>query len=66
MNKQITIWISAFMIMIVTCGAIAFAFTDIMSDRLFGTKRTVFVCVLGLYSVYRGFRLRQTIKSNDN
>jgi hypothetical protein len=49
--------------MLVTCGAIAFAFTDVMSDRLTGTKRSVFVVTLGLYSVYRGFRLRQTLKS---
>lgn len=66
MNKQVTIWFSAVMIMLVTCGAIAFAFTDVMSDRLFGTKRTVFVCVLGFYSVYRGFRLKQMLKNKDN
>ncbi|MGE0568993.1 MAG: hypothetical protein AB7O73_13715 [Bacteroidia bacterium] len=62
MNKQVTIWFSAIVIMLVTCGAIAFAFTDVMSDRLNGTKRSIFVVTLGLYSVYRGFRLRQALK----
>lgn len=62
MNKQVTIWFSAVIIMLVTCAAIAFAFTDVLSDRLFGTKRTVFVFVLGFYSLYRGYRLRMLLK----
>ncbi len=62
MNKQVTIWFSAVMIMLVTCAAIAFAFTDIWSDRLFGTKRNVFVFVLGFYSLYRAYRLKMLLK----
>jgi hypothetical protein len=65
MNKQLSIWLSAFMIMMVTCMAILFAFTDVMSDRLFGSKRTIFIFVLAAYSIYRGFRLRMLMKQKD-
>jgi len=62
MNKQVHIWLSAFIIVIVAMAAIGFAFTDFMSDRLYGNKRSVFVIVLGLYSVYRAYRLRVMLK----
>jgi len=66
MNKQVVIWFSAVMIMLVTCGAILFAFTDVMSDRLYGNKRATFVFVLGAYSIYRAFRLKQILKKKED
>ncbi len=45
------------MIIVVLGGAIAIAFTDVFSDRLFGLKRVFFVFMLIAYAVYRGFRL---------
>lgn len=65
MQKQLNIWLSAFMIMIVTCMAILFAFTDVMNDRLYGNKRIIFIFVLAAYSLYRGFRLRLLLKQKD-
>lgn len=62
MNKQIAIWMSAFMIVAVTCMALLFAFTDVMSDRLSGNKRIIFIFVLAAYSLYRAFRLKQLFK----
>jgi hypothetical protein len=59
---MIAIWFSAVMIVLVTCGAFLFAFTDVMSDRLSGNKRTLFVCILGAYSVYRALRLKSQLK----
>ena len=62
----VTNWFGIIMILIVTCGAVAIAFTDFMSDRLYGTKRVVFIFILLAYALYRGIRLYQTIKySND-
>jgi hypothetical protein len=62
MNKQVAIWMSAFMIVAVTCMALLFAFTDVMSDRLNGNKRIIFIFVLAAYSLYRAYRLKQLFK----
>jgi len=66
MNKQVAIWFSAVMILLVTCGAFVFAFTDVMSDRLYGSKRTLFIFVLAAYSIYRAVRLKFLLKKNIN
>ncbi|MEO6304975.1 MAG: hypothetical protein ABIP51_17570 [Bacteroidia bacterium] len=60
--NSVTVWSGAFMIIIVLAGAIAFAFTDLMSDKLYGGKRTGFIIMLFAYAIYRGFRLYQTVK----
>ena len=66
MNKQLAIWMSAFMIVAVTCMALLFAFTDVMSDRLNGNKRIIFIFVLAAYSLYRAFRLKQLFKEPNS
>lgn len=62
MNKQISIWFSAVMIVLVTCGAFLFAFTDVMSDSLSGNKRLILIFVFAAYSIYRAFRLKMLLK----
>lgn len=52
------------MVVVVLSGAIAFGFTDFMEDRLFGTKRTIFIFILLAYGVYRIIRLRQAFKQS--
>ncbi len=64
--NSISVWFSLLMIILVITGAFAFAFTDFMDDRLFGTKRIFFVCLLFLYAIYRVFRLYQLNKSNQD
>ena len=54
----------AVMVLVVLSGAIAFTFTDVMSDRLFGPKRTLFIVILFAYAAYRSFRLYQVLKSS--
>lgn len=66
MNKQITIWFSAVMIVLVTCGAFVFAFTDVMSDRLSGNKRLGLIFVFAAYSLYRAFRLKMLLKKKED
>jgi hypothetical protein len=66
MNKQVTIWFSAVMIVLVTCGAFLFAFTDVMSDRLYGNKRIVLIFVFAAYSLYRAFRLKMLLKRKED
>jgi hypothetical protein len=62
----VSLWFGIIMITLVTAGAIAIAFTDFMSDRLYGTKRVVFVIMLLAYVVYRGFRIYQVMKYSKN
>lgn len=64
--NSISTWFGMIMILIVTAGAIAFAFTDFMDDRLYGTKRLFFVLLLLAYAVYRVFRLRQMLKQGSD
>jgi Na+/alanine symporter len=59
-------WISAFMIVMVTCMALLFAFTDVMADRLYGNKRLIFIFVMAAYSIYRAFRLKQLFKESKS
>lgn len=52
------------MVVVVLGGAVAFTFTDFMEDRLFGTKRTIFIFILVAYGIYRIIRLRQSFKQS--
>jgi len=60
--QLVSIWFGVTMILMVIAGAIAFAFTDFMDDRMYGTKRTLFVFLLLAYGIYRGFRLYAILK----
>lgn len=62
--NSVSTWFGLMMILIVVSGAIAFAFTDFMSDRIYGGKRTFFIFLLTAYAVYRGVRIYQTYKQS--
>jgi len=62
--NSISIWAGMIMILLVTSGAFAFAFTDFMDDKLFGPKRIFFVFLLLAYAIYRIFRLRQLLRQH--
>ena len=59
----VSLWFGLLMMVIVFAGVVAFTFTDFMNDRLFGTRRTVFVFILLAYGIYRGFRIYQVVKA---
>lgn len=61
--QSVSVAFGVVMVLVVLSGAIAFLFTDVMSDRLFGPKRTLFVVVLFAYAIYRSFRLYQVLKT---
>ena len=65
-NNYISLWFSAAMVILVIAGAIAFTFTDFMSDRVYGTKRVVLTLVFVAYAIYRSIRIYQVIKSRNN
>jgi len=52
------------MVIVVIAGAIAFALTDFMSDRLFGMQRNIFIIILLFYGVYRGFRVYRLFRDS--
>lgn len=62
----INVWISIVLVLIVIAGAFAFAFTDFMIDRVYGTKRIVLIVVFLAYSIFRGIRIYQVFKANQN
>ena len=64
--NSVAIWFGLIMVLLVLTGAVAFAFTDFMDDKLFGPKRIFFVVLLLAYAVYRIFRLRSLLKQNNH
>ncbi len=60
----VSAWFGAMMVLLVFSGAFAFAFTDLMADRLFGSKRIWFIVILVAYGIYRSFRLYQVFKQS--
>lgn len=61
----VSLWFGVIMVTLVTAGAVAITFTDFMSDRLYGTKRIMFVIMLLAYAVYRSFRIYQLMKYTE-
>jgi hypothetical protein len=53
------------MVMIIAVLALAagVAFTDMLSDRLYGSKRTFFIVLMLAYAAYRGFRIYQVSRA---
>lgn len=63
--NSISDWFGIIMVLVVVSGAMAFAFTDMMTDRLWGSRRTFFVFLLLAYGIYRSFRLYQNYKRRN-
>jgi hypothetical protein len=63
---SITLWFGMIMVLAVVAGAMAIAFTDVMSDRLYGAKRTGFIFLLLAYAIYRSFRIYQILKQRKH
>ncbi len=62
----VTLWFSVLMVIVVIAGAIAFTFTDFMSDRVYGSKRVILTVVYLAYAAFRGIRIYQLFKSGKN
>lgn len=55
---------AGFMILAAVALGTAVLTTDVLSDRLYGTKRIVFILLMVGYAAYRSFRLYYAIKHN--
>ncbi len=60
--NNLSIWFGGLVALVSLGLAIAFTFTGFMIETMHGTKRIAFICVLLLYTVYRSFRIYQTLK----
>jgi len=63
--NTITLWFGFLMVLVTISGAFLFAFTDVMSERLFGTNRGIMSVIFFAYAIYRSIRLYQSIKQTQ-
>ena len=62
-TELINLVFSGMMILLTLSGAIVFFFTDLLSDKAFGSKRIVLGVVFLAYSIYRGYRMYNAYKN---
>lgn len=60
--ELINLVFSVVMVLITIAGTIAFLFTDLMSDRVFGNKRYILGFVFLAYAIYRSYRMYTALK----
>ena len=58
--------VSLFTVIIVFVFAVAFLFTSLMADSLYGAKRQLFIFILFAYGAYRTYRLYHLLKTNND
>ena len=61
--ELINLVFSGLMVLLTFTGAIVFLFTDLMSDKAFGSKRIVLGIVFLAYAIYRSYRMYMAFKS---
>lgn len=57
---------SAIMVLLTVTGAFVFLFTDLFSDRAFGTKRVVLGVIFLAYALYRSYRMYSAFKTSQD
>ena len=62
-TELINLVFSGMMILLTLSGAIVFFFTDLLSDKAFGSKRIVLGAVFLAYAIYRSYRMYSTFKN---
>lgn len=61
----VSIWFGIVMVVIVLFLGCLVAFTDVMTDRLYGHKRSFFIGLMFTYAAYRAFRIYQLSKQKS-
>lgn len=56
-TELINLVFGGMMVLLTFTGAIVFFFTDLLSDKAFGSKRIVLGLVFLAYAVYRSYRM---------
>ena len=65
-TELINLTFSGLMVLLTFTGSIVFLFTDLMSDKAFGSKRIILGVVFLAYAIYRSYRMYTTIKVDKN
>ena len=63
--ELINLAFSSIMVLLTFTGFFVFLFTDLMSDKVFGTKRYVLAIVFLAYAIYRSYRMYQVFKQKE-
>ena len=56
---------SGLMILLTFTGSIVFLFTDLMSDKAYGSKRIVLGVIFLAYAIYRSYRTYTALKREE-
>jgi uncharacterized membrane protein len=56
---------SGMMVLLTFTGAIVFFFTDLLSDKAFGTKRIILGVIFLAYAIYRTYRMYTAYKNKE-
>lgn len=63
-SKTISLWFAILMVLLTLGLGIAFVFTDLMKETMYGNKRLIFIFLMFGYAIYRGYRLYLTFQKN--
>jgi hypothetical protein len=64
-TELINLVFSGMMVLLTFIGAIVFFFTDLLSDKAFGSKRIILGVVFLAYAIYRSYRMYNAYKRKD-
>lgn len=63
-SKTISFWFAILMVLLTLGLGIAFVFTDLMKETMYGNKRLIFIALMFGYAIYRGYRIYLTFQQN--
>lgn len=61
-SPLISIWSGALVLVVCLAGAVILAFTSLGNEIISGDKRQWMALIFGVYALFRGVRISQTIK----
>jgi len=61
-SPHVSIWSGALVLILCMTGAVVLAFTSLGSEIISGDKRQWMALIFGVYALFRGVRISQTIK----
>jgi uncharacterized membrane protein len=61
-SPLVSIWSGALVLTLCVTGAVVLAFTSVGAEIISGEKRQWMALIFGIYALFRGVRISQTIK----
>ncbi|MES2565710.1 MAG: hypothetical protein V4565_02520 [Bacteroidota bacterium] len=63
-TELINLTFSGLMVLLTFAGAVVFFFTDLLSDKAYGSKRMILGAVFLAYAIYRSYRIYNALKTD--